>query len=157
MAPKTILVMRHAEKPDDPYNPDLSKAGMERAARLAQYIPDQFGTPDFVIAAAVSPHSMRPYQTVVPLAKEQQILIDSRIASSDYSYLAHRLINKSKYKGSLILLCWHHGQIPPLLDALTVPEGSYPSPWDKHVFNLIIELKFRDGEFHKAKEIAEPF
>ena len=157
MAPKSILVMRHAEKPDNPYNPELSEAGKERAKKLADFIPEEFGSPDFILAAAVSAHSIRPYETVIPLAKSIDVLIDASFASSDYSVLAQRLLEKSKYKDSRVLVCWHHGQIPPLLDALGAPEGSYPNPWDKHVFNLIIKLRFRDGDVHKVKEVVEPF
>src|SRR3977135_4277449 len=45
MAPSRILLMRHAEKPDDPGDPDLTEAGRARAAALARYIPATFGKP----------------------------------------------------------------------------------------------------------------
>ena len=54
MSPNVILVMRHAEKPTDDHDPHLSPPGKERAEKLATYIPDTFGKPDFVFAAAVS-------------------------------------------------------------------------------------------------------
>jgi hypothetical protein len=34
-----ILLMRHAEKTDDPLDPKLSVAGSDRAQKTAQYIP----------------------------------------------------------------------------------------------------------------------
>lgn len=38
--PKLVLVMRHAEKPDDAADPNLSPTGQERAKRLANYSGD---------------------------------------------------------------------------------------------------------------------
>ncbi len=64
--PQVILVMRHAEKPADPADPDLSSTGQERAAELAKYIPATFGDLDFLFAAAISKHSARPFETVKP-------------------------------------------------------------------------------------------
>jgi hypothetical protein len=48
-----ILLMRHAEKPDDPLDPKLSVAGSARAQKLAQYIPETFGKPDFLFHSGV--------------------------------------------------------------------------------------------------------
>jgi broad specificity phosphatase PhoE len=50
MKNSTILVTRHAEKSSDPLDPDLTPEGHERAKRLATYIPDTFGKPDFLFA-----------------------------------------------------------------------------------------------------------
>jgi broad specificity phosphatase PhoE len=157
MAPKQLLIIRHAEKPNDPYNPDLSEAGKQRARNLAEFIPKRFGACDFIIAAAISRHSARPYETVRRLSKAIGTPIDATIASSDYSVLAQELVKKPKYEGSLVLVCWHHGQIPPLLHALSAPEGSYPSPWNRKVFDLIIEVKFRNDSVHRLKEVMQPF
>jgi hypothetical protein len=42
---RIILVMRHAEKPDDDTDLNLSPAGVARAKKLATYIPATFGKP----------------------------------------------------------------------------------------------------------------
>ena len=49
--PTRILVMRHAEKSDDPADPDLTSNGRKRAKALASFIPNHFGKPDFIFAA----------------------------------------------------------------------------------------------------------
>ena len=113
--PKTLLVMRHAEKPDDPDDPDLTKDGLERAAKLATYIPQQFGQPDFIFAAAITRHSARPYETVKPLSKATGVGIDATIADNDYGALAKELLTKPKYADKLVVVCWHHGNIPPMM------------------------------------------
>jgi len=154
--PKTILVMRHAEKPDDPDDPDLTKAGEARAIKLAAFIPEQFGKPDFIFASAITPHSARPYETVEPLSKASGIGIDATIADNDYGALAKQLLTKTKYADKLVLVCWHHGNIPSLLRYLGASAGSYPNPWDHKVFNLILQVGFSGGDV-SVKPVTEPF
>ena len=48
MAHERLLVMRHAEKSDDPDDPDLTPAGQARAKALPAYIQATFGKPDFI-------------------------------------------------------------------------------------------------------------
>ncbi len=155
--PTMILVMRHAEKPADPSDPDLTAAGKKRAKKLASYIPKEFGIkPDFIFAAAISRHSARPYQTVKPLSKHTGVSIDAKIADNDYGVLAQKLLTKKRYAGKTVVVCWHHGNIPPLMRALGTPDGEYPNPWDHTVFNLILRLEFPGGK-PKVKEVKEPF
>ena len=68
MAPARILVMRHAEKPRSPIDPHLSEAGRRRAERLAGWLPENFGRPDVLFAAADKLLSRRPRETLEPLA-----------------------------------------------------------------------------------------
>ena len=154
--PKTILVMRHAEKPADPKDPNLTAAGKRRAKHLAAYIPEKFGKPDFIFAAAITTHSARPYETVRPLSKREKVGIDADIADNDYGVLAQRLLTKKQYAGKSIVVCWHHGNIPSLMRMLGVPNGDYPDPWDHTVFNLILRLEFPNGRA-KVKKVYEPF
>jgi broad specificity phosphatase PhoE len=154
--PKMILVMRHAEKPADPTEPNLTAAGKRRAKRLATYIPKEFGKPDFIFAAAISRHSARPYETVKPLSKRVKVGIDAKIADNDYGVLAQELLTKNKYAGKSIVVGWHHGNIPSLIRMLGAPKGQYPDPWDHTVFNLILQLEFPDDK-PKVKKVREPF
>jgi broad specificity phosphatase PhoE len=92
MGTKTILVMRHAEKSDDPLDPLLTDAGRLRAQRLVDYIPKTFGRePKFLIASAVSKHSQRPIETLEPIATHDGLHIDSSYADQDYGAFAHHL------------------------------------------------------------------
>jgi broad specificity phosphatase PhoE len=152
----TILLTRHAEKPDDPLDPNLAPAGLQRAGRLASYIPDQFGTPAFVFASAISKHSRRPYETIEPLSKACGLPIDGSFADQDYAALADELATKSQYDGKLVLICWHHGNIPSLARALNAKSGEYPNPWDATVFNLILKFDFTAG-MPEVEQIIEPF
>ena len=104
-SPQLILVMRHAEKPDDPSNPDLAPAGVARANALASWLPATFGAPDFIFAAAISKHSARPYETVKPLSKATGVPADSTIADQDYGFLASELLGTERYVGKRIVVC----------------------------------------------------
>lgn len=151
-----ILVMRHAEKPDDPLDPHLSEAGQERAQKLARYLPATFGKPQFLFASAVSKHSGRPIETIKPLSKECNVAIDTDFADQDYGALAHTLRQTPSYNGALIVVCWHHGNIPSLAHALNAKAGDYRDPWDPSVFNLILQFDFvRDVP--ALTRVIEPF
>jgi phosphohistidine phosphatase SixA len=154
--PKTILVMRHAEKPDDSNDPNLSKAGHVRAIRLASYIPEKIVQPDFIMASAVSHSSARPYETVRPLSKVTSLGVDATIVDDDYKTLANELLTNTKYAGKQVVVCWHHGNIPHLMHQLGAGKGDYPDPWDPAVFNLILEVTFSDGKV-SVKKVTEPF
>jgi hypothetical protein len=94
MAPSLVVLMRHAEKPSDPKDPDLSAAGFERAQKLAQYILQQFGVADFLFATAISKHSARPYETLKPLSKKIGIpnqLIGSKIVGRLFDAMVFEL------------------------------------------------------------------
>lgn len=159
-APKFVLVMRHAEKPEAPDNFHLSPEGYERAERLAEYIPATFGTPDFIIAAAISKDSARPYETVEPLAHRTGKDIDDTIEDKHYEVLARNLLTGGSYSRREVVVCWHHGHIPSLLHALGAKRGDYPDPWDPEVFNLILKVDFADSgepKVSKVSKVKEPF
>jgi phosphohistidine phosphatase SixA len=154
--PKLLLVMRHAEKSADPSDPNLTPAGEARAKALADYIPNEFGAPDFIFAAAISKHSARPYETVKPLSKRTGVPIDATIADQDYGFLASELLKDTDYAGKTGVVCWHHGNIPSLMHALGAPSNAYPDPWDPKVFNLILKVEFPAGGLTVGK-VIEPF
>lgn len=151
-----LLLMRHAEKSDDPLDPDLSPTGRQRAARLVGFMQDKFGPPAFIFASALSKHSRRPYETVEPLSKACGLPIDTSFADQDYAALARELAVEPQYDGKLVLICWHHGNIPPLAHALNAKHGAYPNPWDPAVFNLILKFDFVAG-LPKVEQVIEPF
>jgi len=156
MASLRILLMRHAEKPEDPLDPGLSPAGHARAEKLAAYIPKTFGMPDFLFAAAVSKHSERPYQTLKPLSREIDLSIDTAFTDQDYEGLGRQLLSKERFAGKLVVVCWHHGYIPSFADVLKAKPGAYPDPWDPAVFNLVLRFEMRD-DVSSVEPIIEPF
>ena len=155
--PVRILVMRHAEKPRDPLDPHLSDAGRARADHLADYIPTVFGPPEFLFATALSNHSARPVETITPLSQRIGVQIDATFADQDYSALADEILLQSSFIGKLLLVCWHHGNIPSFMLALGAKSGDFPDPWDPQVFNLILQLDYVGLSVPNIVEVIEPF
>jgi WD40 repeat protein len=156
----TILIVRHAEKP--PSGPDLSPAGVTRAAAYAKYFnpfsagPDAAFAPDSLIASSPTPASNRPVQTLKPLSAAIGVPIDERFASVDVRDLAETL--RSGQRGKHILIAWHHEQIPELIQAL----GGDPSKvlpggvWPARVYDWVVELNFdSNGRLMDERKITE--
>jgi hypothetical protein len=73
--------------------------------------------------------------------------------------LASQLLSDPRYAdaGALIVVCWHHGNIPSMAHALRAKLGSYPDPWDADVFNQILVLSYLDDREPKIDSLIEPF
>jgi broad specificity phosphatase PhoE len=179
MSPRRVVILRHAEKPgdptapDDPASPELSEQGVARAQMLATLIPEKFGPLDFLFAAADSANSRRPVETVKPLAKKIGFgpdRFDKIYPNKTYAKLADDLLKKPEYLGKLIVICWHHGNIPLLGVALgatwaqlaVAPELIGPkSPainglkWDPKVFDRFWILDFAADEGVKFQSIPQ--
>lgn len=147
--PAQVLVIRHGEKPGDPSNdndadgPDLSTRGYERAGALAPYIPATFGAPDFLFATQASKHSNRPVETITPLAQWLKLDINSKHPDDDYAKVAQDILGNAKYHGKCVLICWHHGKIPELTQALG---GNPPvAKWPGEVFDWVWKITYPDG------------
>ena len=140
-----VLIIRHAEKPGDATadnakdGSDLSMRGFERAGALAPYIPGTFGPPDFLFATKASKHSNRPVETITPLATALKLEISDKHADDDFQKVADDIRGNAKYAGKLVLICWHHGNIPALTAALG---GSPPQDhWPGSVFDRVWKLE----------------
>lgn len=154
-----ILVIRHAEKPDDGYG--LSAAGETRAMAYVNYFKNFKidGQPlklDYLFAAADSKESHRPRLTIEPTSKALGLDINNRFKAKDFQGLADEI--KSKPHGKAILIAWHHGKIPSLLRALGAdPDQVIPNAkWPDDVYGWLIQLRYdSDGHLMETKRINE--
>jgi phosphohistidine phosphatase SixA len=153
--PRQVLLIRHAEKPDDERETGLSPVGKKRAAALPELFrksdarPDPFPTPDFIIAAAASKHSNRSAETVAPLAKALNLKVDARFASEEYRDLARLLLSDRRYEGQTVLVCWHHGMLPEMAEALKARD--VPKKWPDGVFDRVWVITYENGEGKLAR------
>ncbi len=154
-----ILVIRHAEKPDD--GAGLSAAGEARAKAYVNYFKNFAiaGQPlklDYLFAAADSTGSHRPRLTIEPTSKALGLAIDSRFKNKDFQQLVDEI--RSKPHGQAILIAWHHGEIPALLEALGAnPNQILPNgEWPAEVFGWLIQLRYdQNGQLIETKRINE--
>ena len=140
-----ILVIRHAEKPDSGFG--LSPLGEQRAQLYVNYfknftIDSTPLKPDYIFATADSKGSHRPRLTVEPTAKALGLAIDNRFSDKDFQKLADEI--RSKPHGRVILIAWHHGEIPQLVQALGADANKLipDAKWPNEVFGWLIELRY---------------
>ena len=154
-----ILVIRHAEKPDS--GPGLSPPGEQRAQLYVDYFKKFTldSTPlkiDSIFAAADSKASSRPRLTIEPTAKALSLTIDNRFKDKEFKELADEL--RSKPHGHVILVAWHHGEIPELVHALGADSAKLilDDKWPSDVFGWVIALRYDEkGQLVDAKRINE--
>jgi hypothetical protein len=159
LANAVILIVRHAEKPDS--GPGLSPTGQGRAKAYINYFrnltsDDQPLRINHIFAAADSKESHRSRLTIEPTARVLGLPIDSRFKDKDVDGLAKEIRKKSD--GQVILIVWHHGEIPSLLGALgadaqeVIPGGKWPAD----VYGWLIELRYdAKGQLVKTRRINE--
>jgi hypothetical protein len=146
--PKTILLIRHAEKPAE--GMDLSPAGFERAKVIPKLFggvgaaaPHDLPRPDFLFATHVSKNSNRPVETITPLSAALGLPISHEIDDKDYATLAGELLG-GKFAGKVVLVAWHHGSIPGFARAL----GAKPpyDPWPDTQFDRVWRIDYAGGK-----------
>ncbi len=154
-----ILVIRHAEKPDD--GDGLSAEGEARAKVYVNYFKNFkiAGQPlklDYLFATADSTGSCRPRLTLEPTSKALGLAIDSRFKNKDFQKLVDEI--RSKPHGQAILIAWHHGEIPALLNALGADSHQVlpNAKWPEDVFGWLIQLRYdQNGQLIETKRINE--
>lgn len=144
----TVLIVRHAEKPD--VGRELNARGEQRAAAYADYftplkLDGQTLTPQRLIATADSAESIRPRQTLIPLSLRLQLPIEQPCANSKVDKLVSLL--REKNQAQTLLIAWHHGHINKLIAAFG---GDGPAligmpKWPVDVYDWLIVLRFDDN------------
>ncbi|MEG2042580.1 MAG: hypothetical protein RR068_15915, partial [Hafnia sp.] len=153
----TVLIVRHAEKPD--VGRELNAQGQERAAAYADYftplkLDGQPLTPQRLIATADSAESIRPRQTLIPLSQRLQLPIEQPFANNDVEKLVSQLRDSNQAK--TILIAWHHGHINKLIGAFG---GNGPAligqpKWPVGVYDWLIVLRFDDkGQLVESRSV----
>ena len=156
-----IVIIRHAEDPANGHG--LSARGQERAKAYIKYfenftVDSKRLEPNVVVVAADSKQSHRPRLTVEPFAKAAKLPIDNRFANKQPTDLAAEL--HTNYQDKVILVCWHHGQIPAVLRALGADPGTLlpKGKWPKRVYDWLVMVSFdENGDLIPAgtKRISE--
>jgi phosphohistidine phosphatase SixA len=163
----TIYLIRHAEKPDS--GPGLSPAGQARAEAYVQYLQKQTDpagksiTWNYLFASQDSDNSDRPELTITPLAQALKLAINCTYKDKDYQNLAAHIQKhaKDRYANSNILICWHHGEILQLAQAMGAapsdlpPSSDWPAHWPETVFGWLLKIYYKqDGTLHHAETQA---
>jgi hypothetical protein len=113
------------------------------AAVTIQGITPRFLTPAFLFATQASKSSNRPVETITPLSAALNLAYDDKHADADYGKVASDILTNSKYAGAVVLVCWHHGNIPNLATALGLEK---PLPWPGTVFDRVWVISYSGGK-----------
>ena len=150
MAATTIMLIRHAEKPDDedggvdqkgkPDKHDLIVRGWQRAGALVQFFANPrdpngpIKRPASIFATEPSSQtaSKRPLDTVTPLAEFLSIDIDSDITEG----AEQDLVDQAVASTGVVLIAWHHEAIPKIA-TLILQNQTAPQKWPGDRFDLV--------------------
>jgi broad specificity phosphatase PhoE len=145
-----IMLIRHAEKPDDKDGGvdqkgnadkhDLIVRGWQRAGALVQFFanPPDPNSPIkppatmFATEPATGSESKRPLHTVTPLAKFLNLAIDSTIAEGSED----ALVKAASAANSVALIAWHHEKISAIAN-LILQNQSAPQKWPGDRFDVV--------------------
>jgi hypothetical protein len=159
MPPSTILLIRHAEKPDASRDirgvdinghesaAELSVTGWQRSAALPRlFSPAQpaemLPRPNAIYAAASHPRSARPVRTVELLAQSLGLELHDRFGSDDLG----ALIKDLRAGSGVALVCWRHESIADIARAFI--DDTTPVPdWDAKRFDIVWVLSLKEGRW----------
>ncbi len=156
-APEKIMIVRHAEKPDEPKiggvkadgakdGRSLSVRGWQRAGALVPFFTRPWATgidvPTHVYAAKSDAdhdddgsHSLRPLETVTPLADVLLTCEPSFSVNADFAVgQENALLGHIQARAGIVLIVWEHHHIPRIGAALA---SDVPSKWPGDRFDLV--------------------
>ena len=173
-APKTVLIIRHAEKTakKEPVHFEkwnfksskpLSVRGWQRAYALAPYFSMQseiinaYGSIDALFAPMPDAvyESVRPIQTITPLSQKLSMKINCKYGLDQMSEMVDFIMHKKKFNKKVVLIAYEHHHIPALLKAFKVNDGL--SAWPNDVFDWVVALDFdiKSGECLKCSIVPQ--
>jgi hypothetical protein len=155
-----VLLIRHAEKPED--GTGLAPLGVMRAESYVRYFASLrvAGSPmriHTLVAAADSPYSSRSRLTLTPLGRALGLPVRQPFANREEKQFAQWLASAAG--GRNFLVAWHHGTMPKLLANLGAdPDALLPrGDWPDEVYDWVIVLRFgSEGRLVAARRIVEP-
>jgi len=143
-----IVLIRHAEKPDDGDN--LSCKGLNRSLALPGVLYPRFGRPDYTYVSKVSAGSsaghVRMLETIVPFAVKYDLSISDRFDENDVAGLAKEILKKE----GTVLVVWDHSLLESVARALGVVDNTLT--WSPDDFDGIWVITFSKGIAHLDKQ-----
>jgi hypothetical protein len=120
-----------------------------------------FPVPKFLFAALKDSSSHRPSDTITPLGQALGLKVEMPYANNDYAKLEKQIMKDdvSTYANKVVLICWHHGNIPGLAESFGVPDQQLKTlgldAWPPTVFDLVLMLTWPKGTLNFAVEYQQ--
>ena len=155
--PGLIILLRHAEKPDNEADGGLSTEGEESARALVGFFTNTpvlmtNGLPAALYACKISQYGRgrRPYDTLAPLSKAFGLPIQTPYRSNKYAELAAALLGDGTLHGKTVVICWTHTELPLLARAL----GVAPPDDEWKGYGRVWMITYPDGQ-PRVEEIQQ--
>jgi hypothetical protein len=167
MGALTILVIRHAEKPDEAWpGPGLTASGAadslslvirgwQRGGAWAALLGTGLGGADYPLPKAIYAAkpgaddqldrgpSRRPHETILALAARLGLKPNTTFAKGEEAALVAELLTLS----GVVLVSWEHKAIVEnLLPRLPVGHGKPPAAWPDDRFDVVLRFDRPDGQ-----------
>ena len=154
-----IMLIRHAEKPDDPPPPhgvnkhgdhdaeSLTVHGWQRAGALACFFAPTHGplqsplisTPQVLYASppgssgSEESKSQRPVETITPLAKKLGVTIDTSFTKGQEVQVAEAAMGQS----GTVLVCWQHTDLHLIANQILGNDTTSPQTWPGDRYDVV--------------------
>jgi hypothetical protein len=115
--------------------------------QLQQPAPPRFKTPDFIFATQPDGSSQRPLETITPLATVLDIKPSAQSKDNDYGVVATAVKTQPQFVGKVVLICWHHGNLAALAEAIG---PANVNQWSKTVFDQVWEIDYSSNPHQLA-------
>jgi hypothetical protein len=160
-ATETIVMIRHAEKPDGGLG-QLNCQGLNRALALPNVLLGKFGTPNVIFAPdpgiekqdnGHSYNYIRPLATIEPTAIRVGLPVDTQWGFADIASLQTRLLS-DEMQGKTVFVAWEHRLLEQLsrdmLKQLGADSGQVPV-WNGDDFDSIYVISIaQDSDGNKS-------
>jgi len=103
----------------------------------------RFPSPKHIFATQASKDSKRPIETVTPLATALALPLNDGFADKEASIKKMTEAILHEFAGEILLVCWHHGNIPDIAKALGIAK---PPKWDGKLFDRVWQITFPKGK-----------
>jgi broad specificity phosphatase PhoE len=145
--PAQIILIRHAEKPDDKANPHLSPEGVQRARKLVGWLTtdpvvNKYGKPVAIYATKTTKDDdgQRTQETAAPAAAALKLPVQTPFLGKDYKGLAKLILGNPAYAGKTVVIVWNHEVIPELVAELGAAQ---PPPWKNKEYDQVYVISWR--------------
>jgi len=140
--PARVILLRHAEQPPHESSVHLSERGEARARALVAFLTN---APAFATnsppAALFAPkftrrgHTIRPYETLEPVAHYLKLPVQMPYGPTGYVALAKHILTDPALDGKTVVICWRHDELPNIAKALGVKPK--PARWKGGVYDRV--------------------
>lgn len=143
----TVVIIRHGEKNEATGN--LSCQGLHRALSIPSVLKGKFHSFSYAYVPTVTPGKTtdhaRMFQTVTPLAVQNNLPVNSKYAVAAAADLAQDVMKRS----GVVLLVWEHENIPDIAAALGVKDDHLH--WGDKDFDSIWVITYANSKKGKLK------